>query len=121
MKMKHTFKLIKKRQSTFPLLLLVLIGVIIAKSSQAFVVSVANPIITSDFETLVENVLLWVLGVSGAVTLLMLVASGIMYITSSGDEQKVSMAKKMFTWTIFGLIIVLSSYAIIVVLSGILT
>ena len=84
-------------------------------------VNITNPISTNDFSKLVENFLLWVLSVAGALTLLMLVTGGVLYVTSSGNEQKIEAAKKMIIWTILGLILILASYSIIVVLDKILT
>jgi len=84
-------------------------------------IEVTNPIQTSDFSVLVGNVLQWVLGVAGSISLLMLVAGGIMYVTSAGDEQKIVVAKKIIVWTLLGLMVVLASYSIIVVLDSILT
>ncbi len=84
-------------------------------------VKITNPIATSDFSTLVGNVLLWVLGVAGSLTLLMLIAGGVFYVTSTGNEQRVETAKKMITWTILGLILILASFSIIVVLDSVLT
>ena len=89
--------------------------------SAAITVKVTNPIKTSDFSELVENFLLWILSVAGVLALFMLVAGGVFYITSSGNEQKIETARKMITWTILGLMLILASYSIIVVLDKILT
>lgn len=93
----------------------------VALSSGLFSIDIKNPISTPDFHGLVENFLLWILGVAGVVALFMLIAGGIMYMMAGGDEQKVATAKKMITWTILGLAIVLVSYSIISVLDSILT
>ena len=87
----------------------------------AVTVNVTNPIKTSDFSELVENFLLWILSVGGALALFMLVAGGVFYVTSSGNEQKIETARKMITWTILGLMLILASFSIIVVLDKILT
>ena len=84
-------------------------------------VTIFNPITTSSFSQIIENTLLWVLGVAGSIALFMLIAGGVMYITSAGDEQKVAAAKKIFNFTIIGLILVLISYSIIVTVTDILT
>lgn len=81
---------------------------------------IKNPITTESFAKIIENTLLWVLGIAGSIALFMLIVGGIMYITSGGDEQKVATAKKMFNFTVLGLIIVLLSYSIIKVLNDIL-
>lgn len=87
----------------------------------AFSVKVTNPISTSDFNKLVGNTLQWVLSVAGVLALVMLIVGGIMYITAGGVEEKITQAKKIITWTILGLALVLVSYAIISVLNDILT
>ncbi|MCK4919133.1 MAG: hypothetical protein KAS01_01985 [Candidatus Pacebacteria bacterium] len=110
-----------KKISNFFYFALLSLFVMTKKASAAVSVNIANPIQTSDFSVLVGNVLQWVLSVAGSVSLLMLVAGGIMYVTSAGDEQKIATSKKLITWTIFGLMVVLASYSIIVVLDSILT
>lgn len=87
----------------------------------AITIEIKNPIKTSDFAKIVENFLLWILSVAGILTLFMLVVGGIMYMTAGGDEQKVTTAKKVVTWTIIGLALILASYSIIKVLDEILT
>ncbi|MCK4891257.1 MAG: hypothetical protein KAS78_01180 [Candidatus Pacebacteria bacterium] len=115
--MKKAIKKILISCNVFVSLLVVGINNVSAQVS----VNISNPIVTSDFATLVANFLKWILSVAGALTLLMLVTGGVLYITSSGNEQKVEIAKKIVTWTILGLILILASYAIIVVLDTILT
>ena len=75
---------------------------------------------TTDFAKIVENTLLWLLSVAGVITIFMLVVGGIMYMTAGGDEQKVTTAKKVVTWTIIGLGLILISYSIMAVLDQIL-
>jgi hypothetical protein len=82
-------------------------------------VNITNPIATSDFTTLVENILKWLLGISGGIALLMLIFGGITYITSAGDQQKADQGKKIVTWTIWGLVVIFMSYSIIVVIQNI--
>jgi len=83
-------------------------------------IDMKNPISTSDFGEIVQNFLLWILSVAGVITIFMLVFGGIMYMTAGGDEQKVATAKKVATWTIIGLGLILISYSIIAVLDQIL-
>jgi hypothetical protein len=72
-----------------------------------------------NFTTLVQNILKWLLSVAGAVALLMLIYGGIIYITSTGDQAKAEQGKKIVTWTIAGLLVILMSYSIILVLDQI--
>ena len=80
-----------------------------------------NPITTDDFTQIVENTLLWVLGIAGSIALFALIVGGVMYMISAGDEQKIATAKKIFNFTVIGLILILLSYSIIKTLTDILT
>ncbi len=115
--MKNAIKKILASCSAFVSLLAIGINNVGAQVS----VNITNPIATSDFSVLVSNFLKWILSVAGALTLLMLITGGVFYITSSGNEQKIETARKMITWTILGLMLILASYSIIVVLDKVLT
>lgn len=90
-----------------------------ASNALATTITIDNPITTGSFTEIIENTLLWVLEISGSIALFMLIVGGVMYITSAGDEQKVATAKKIFNFTIIGLILILLSYSIIKVVSDI--
>lgn len=71
------------------------------------------------FMSLVQNLLKWVLSMAASVALIMLIYGGVMYITSTGDQQKAEQGKKVVTWTVAGLIVILMSYSVILVLDQI--
>lgn len=56
------------------------------------------------------DILLFALGV---VSVLMIIASGIMYVTSAGSPDKVKKAKDTLTYSVAGLIVALLAYAIV--------
>lgn len=116
--MKHLFNLnlVKKY---FLLSLLAFFSTAI--NVQAALVNIDDPVSTTDFNDLVENLLNWLLGVASSVALLMLVAGGIMYAMAGGSEEKLKSAKKTILYAILGMVIVFLSYSMIVVLHGILT
>jgi len=62
---------------------------------------------------LLARIIGWLLTVTGALAVLAIVYSGLMYISASGIPDKAEKAKKNLVWAIFGLIIVLFSYLII--------
>jgi hypothetical protein len=88
-------------------------------SASGSLVNIENPIGTDDFTELVTNLLGWLLGIAGALALLMFVWGGILYVTSAGDEQKAAKGKRIVTWTILGLIVILMSYSIIALIEDI--
>jgi type IV secretory pathway VirB2 component (pilin) len=65
----------------------------------------------------IESVVEFVVGVIGSIAVLMIVISGIMYMVSGGDQQKVETAKKILTYSIVGLVVALVSYMIVYFIS----
>jgi hypothetical protein len=59
------------------------------------------------------NVLNFLLSVVGVIGIIMLVASGITYLTSAGNEGQIETAKKMTTWAIVGIAIALGALVIV--------
>jgi heme O synthase-like polyprenyltransferase len=59
------------------------------------------------------KVLNFLLGMAGILTLIMLVVGGIVYLTSAGDEERIEWGKKTFTYSVIGIIIVLSAMVIV--------
>lgn len=62
---------------------------------------------------LLTNVIYWLILFSGTVALVMLIVSGIRFITSGGDAKTVEAAKKAITYAILGLLIVFLSFFIL--------
>ena len=53
----------------------------------------------------------------GGLATLMILVSGVMYITSESDESRVDMAKRIFTTAIYGLVLALLAYVIVYAVS----
>ncbi len=68
-----------------------------------------NPIVG-----VVDNVAKFVTGLIGVLAILMIVISGIMYMTSGGDDDRIKVAKKMLTYSIVGLVVALFAFVIVV-------
>ena len=56
--------------------------------------------------TLVTNLINWVIGISGVVAVVFVVLGGVGYMTSAGDAQKAAKARKTLTYALIGLAIV---------------
>lgn len=72
----------------------------------------------SDLETVIGNVISYVLGFAGIVLFILLLIGGFRYITSGGDPKAVEEAKKTLTSAIAGLIIILLAYVIMVLITN---
>src|ERR1035437_3452570 len=62
---------------------------------------------------LIDNLIYWLILFSGTVALIMIIISGIRFITSGGDTKSVQTAKKTLTYAILGLLLVFLSVLII--------
>lgn len=67
---------------------------------------------------ILTNTLNILLGSGAAVALFMLVAGGLMYITSSGDKQAVETAKKTLTYAVIGMIVTFGAITIVQIVRG---
>jgi hypothetical protein len=71
----------------------------------------------SDFGTIFERIVSYVLGLAGIVLFVLLLVSGFKFITSGGDPKAVEGARKTLTSAIAGLIIILVAYIILVIIT----
>lgn len=70
------------------------------------------------FTTVVANLIQAILGLSGAFAMLGFVWGGVTWMTSYGNDQKITRGRQMMVWSGFGLIVLLSSYAVVSYLFG---
>jgi len=76
-------------------------------------VTLGNPLPVNSLPELINNVIKGLLGIVGAVSLLMVVIGGIQWMTSGGNSERVKRGKDTLVWAILGLVVVFLSYAII--------
>lgn len=72
-----------------------------------------NPLRVSTFPELVNKVISGILGVVGAISLVMMVIGGITWMTSAGNADRVRRGRDTLLWAILGLVVIFLSYAII--------
>jgi uncharacterized membrane protein len=76
-------------------------------------ISIPNPLESESFLELIDKITTFVFYVAVAITPIMIIISAFYFLTSGGDHQKVSQAKKLLLYTIIGLFIILLSRGII--------
>lgn len=69
---------------------------------------------------IIVRALNYLLPLLGGVALVMVIYGGVLFITSSGDPEKLTKAKQTLLWAIIGIIIIVLSYAIVVSLSKVI-
>jgi hypothetical protein len=62
---------------------------------------------------LVSNIIKAFVGIVGAVALLIFVYGGFLWLTSAGEASKIQAGKDAMKWAVVGLVVVLSSYALV--------
>ncbi|MDP4000417.1 MAG: hypothetical protein Q8Q11_03240, partial [bacterium] len=73
-----------------------------------------------DLVAILVNIIQFGLMFAGAVAVIFVVISGYQYILSAGNPEKVEKAKQGLTWAVTGFILSVSSFAIVLLLQGIL-
>jgi len=72
-----------------------------------------NPLGENDPRVIIGNIINAILGVVGSLALLMFIYGGVIWLLSQGNEQKVEQGKKLILWAAMGLIVIFTSYALV--------
>lgn len=86
-------------------------------------IEIARAGVIDDAPTFAEigmNVLDFLLSVVGILAVISLAVSGFLYFAANGDEKKMQIAKKAFTFSITGTVVVLSALIIVKLIAGFL-
>lgn len=74
--------------------------------------TLSNPLGTTDIPTILGRLIQTFLGLVGAISLLVFVYAGVMYMTSAGGEKGIKTAKDTMAYAAIGLAIIIFAYAI---------
>ena len=88
------------------------------------VINTARAGIITDAPTIAEallNALTFLLQVFGALAIIGIVLSGIMYLTAAGSEKQIQKAKKAFYYSVIGIVIAVGGWIIIKTISKMIT
>ena len=75
---------------------------------------------TTSIASVVGNILGFITELIAILSILMIVISGIMYLTSGGDSGRATAAKGYLTNSIIGLVMAILAYSIVVIVGGLL-
>lgn len=70
-----------------------------------------NPGLPDDFDASIMNIINWMLAFVATITVLVIIYGGMVYTTSTGDQDRVSSAKKTVKYAIMGLAMAGIAYA----------
>ena len=68
---------------------------------------------TPYIETVIVNAINWLAGIVAIVSVLIIVISGVLWVTAGGDEERIKSSRKWLIGGIGGLIIALAAWAIV--------
>ena len=94
---------------------LFLIPTQIAHAEDDSVLKIENPLnldAEHPVEDLAAKIISTFLGIVGIIALIMFVYGGLLWMTAAGNAQRVDKGKDLFIWSIIGLVVIFSSYAI---------
>ena len=72
-----------------------------------------NPLSSDSIPVLIGSIIKVLLGVSGALALLMFVWGGVTWLISAGDPTKIKKGRDTLIWATLGLVIIFSSYILV--------
>lgn len=78
------------------------------------IVSLSNPLgAGATPQSVIGNVISQVLGVVGALALIIFIYGGLTWMMAMGNEQQIKKGKDILVWATLGLVIIFSSYALV--------
>lgn len=104
-------KSIKKKTSKLSLstlLFLLFSGIIlIVPRAVVLAVSIDNPLKAENFGELIDNIAKWLLNIGVPIGTIMVLWAAVLFMTSAGNDEKVTKAKKTLTWAVIGIAILI--------------
>lgn len=76
---------------------------------------------SASLTSILQNLMLWLLGIFGVLAIIAFLISGIQYLTAAGNSSQAETAKKNMVYSIIGVIVALSGLVIIKAVQAILT
>lgn len=83
-----------------------------APPDNSAVTRLPNPLAVEDIPSLAGKIIKAVLGIVGAVALLMFIWGGFLWLTAAGNPDKIKQGKNTLVWATIGLVFIFSSYII---------
>ena len=106
----------------FKLLFLIsfIIAMTVAGNLSADVITIENPLATTDFEVIIDNIIDFIFNIAIVLAPLTTVVAGFLFVTAGGNSEQISKAKAMIVWSIVGFLIILLAKGIMTVIENLL-
>jgi hypothetical protein len=83
-------------------------------------ICIENPLEAGNIPQLIDNILRFLVVVASIAAPIMIIISGLLFVTAAGDPMKVTTAKKMLIYTVVGFAIILLGRGLVSLIRGIL-
>lgn len=93
--------------------ILFLISLFLSSPHVSLAAELTNPLYTTDIRNVIGRIIQAILGVTGAVALLMFVYGGFLWLISGGENEKVKKGKATITWAVLGLAVIIGAYMLV--------
>ncbi len=81
---------------------------------------IGNPLKAKTLTDLIDGIINFIFTIALAITPIMVIAGGFMFITGGGDPAKITQGKQLLLWTVVGLIVILLAKGLVAVLRSVL-
>ena len=81
---------------------------------------IQDPLGGSGFTTLIGNIIDWLADIGIGIAIIMIVYSGLLFMTAAGNEEKIAKAKKALIWSLIGLAVLITGKSWIALIKNIL-
>jgi hypothetical protein len=72
-----------------------------------------KPLGDTTVQGIVGRIIKFILGLTGVIALIMVTYGGLLWMTAAGDAQKVELAKKTIFWSMAGIVVIFSAFALV--------
>ncbi len=102
------------RKNILLFVLITIIGLLLSPSVRGydFTLRIPNPFDADTLPEIIDNLIGLIFAASIVLVALMVIVAGFLFVTAAGNPEKVAQAKKIITWALVGLFIVLLSKGI---------
>ncbi len=83
-------------------------------------VCIQNPLTACTLTDLIDGIINFIFTIALAITPIMVIVGGFMFITGGGDPAKITQGKQLLLWTVIGLTVILLAKGLVAVLRSVL-
>ncbi|HEY4476190.1 MAG: hypothetical protein UY24_C0001G0032 [Parcubacteria group bacterium GW2011_GWA1_48_11b] len=83
-------------------------------------VCITNPLTACTLTDLIDGIINFIFTIALAITPIMVIVGGFMFITGGGDPAKITQGKQLLLWTAIGLTVILLAKGLVAVLRNVL-